>query len=364
MRNVDAPIPARFMLNLQRTYPNVTRKKYDRALFSAQLAEVDGVTDEITDDIKVITAQLENYISAVSSFNDFLPRIKYIIENIRRLAQGALEDTAKDFQAALDELLKERDALFDDQPKAIEQLKKLNQMQRDFLDALYKVAEQLPAPVSADGELESYLYDQEFPESDPNAMEVVSAVSEVLPTPIDQQDFWAYWKVMVVALKDRLQQDPNYRLETDMSLSARSVTMAALQYMFGNISSSKNKSIADVIIGRTSFKPNPLPPRDCVTDDAIRLAGYPPLLLEVVPNKRCFDKLTYASTILQYKNGIALTADEKRTVTKAATISHVYTILARKLELPEQKIYKNNVLERYYNETSAPHSPVGFTRSS
>lgn len=369
MRKVDAPIPARFTLNLERKYPPVIEKKYNSALFDAQLEEVDGVTDGIKDDIKVIEAQLEDYISTVRSFNDILPRIKYIIENIRRLAQGALEDTAKDFQAALDELLKERDALFNDQPRALDQLKKLNQMQRDFLNALYTVAEQLPAPVAADQEIESYLYDQEVAQPDANAMDVAPVVTSrtteaAPPTPIDQQDFWAYWKIMVIALQNRLQQDPTYRLESDMSPSARALVRATMSHIFGNIPSSESKTLESLIIGRTSFKPNPLPPRECVTEDAVRLAGYPRLLIEVDPAKKCLDKLTYASGLLQYKNGAPLTASEKKTVTKAGNILHVYTMLARKLGMPEQNIYKNIVLERYYNTVSAPHSPVGFVRAT
>lgn len=379
-RSLNAALPSRFTEGLVGPTIPIVQRTYDRAHFNSQFEEIEEETARLATDVTTVTETYKKYVDTAEEFHDFLPRIRYVIDQIRDMAKGALRKAADDFQAALDILLAERDELMEDQPKSLEQLKKLNQMQKDFVNALSEVANRLPA-VQTNQPLEAYLFDNNTiqQQDGPIGMEgVVTAQTFATPEierPQGDWDFWGYWKLMVRSLNARLNEDTNYRLEANRNISTgKKEVQDALRYMFdAGVDELNSLNLAQIIIKYTPDSTTSsfirTRPRQCNTADAERLKDYPRNLYVSLNDeaKTCVDKFTYATNVLNdnRQRSTPTPTDEtiSRTVNDAVVIFHVYTMLADALGMAAVDKYQNSTLRQFYRTFNDNHRAAGFPGS-
>ena len=326
------------------------------------MKQIDDVTAGIETDVSVLEAQLMAYVKQSTVFQQFLPRIEYIIEAMRQSEKKHLQETAAAFDKALQTLQTERDELLEDLPPSYKKLEKLNQMQREFITRLSAIQKTLPVTPDINA-LEKYLWETKqavtppLPQQQPNTRQkeaITVSTPAPSPAPLVSEEgletFWDYWTLLLATFRNKVQSDTSFRIDSLLTPNEQQKVLTAIERIY-LISiptyAPSNDSVQNWLLKKE------------ITPDPKKLApicaGYPPLLT-VLSKQKCVNLF---DAVLDVMDGKA--KDGNGIITRAKEILAGYYILAEKLEI--KRVYMNRALQTpLWYRASASATPYRSVR--
>ena len=339
----DAPLPQRFRQRPEGIpTSSIATRKYERSKFASQMKQIDDVTAGIETDVVALETQLMAYVKQSAVFQQFLPRIQFIIDAMQQSEKKHIQETAAAFQNALQVLQSERDELFEDLPLSYQKLEKLNAMQREFVTRLSAIQRTLPVTPDIEA-LEKYLWETKttiappLPQQQPNTRQKEAPVTVTAPPPPAPErpdSFWDYWTLLIETFRNKVKADPTYRIDAVLTPTEERKVLVAIEQIYG---------IAVPTYAPTSDSVQTLLLKDKIDPDPKRLAPlcavYPPVLTVVAgKDKRCVDLFVAAAEIVE---GNA--KDGNGIIARAKTILDGYYVLADRLQM--KRVYINRALQ-------------------
>lgn len=341
----DAPLPQRFRQRPEGIpTPANAARKYEREKFRAQLKQIDDVTAGIETDVVALESQLMGYVKQSAVFQQFLPRIEYIIEAMRQSEAKHIQETAAAFQNALQVLQVERDELFEDLPPSYKKLERLNEMQREFITRLSAIQKTLPVTPDINA-LKKYLWETKespalpLPQQQPNTREKDEKQDMIPSTPAATkvaeeglQTFWDYWTLLLATFHNKVKQDPSFRIDSLLTPDEKRKVLTTIERIY--VISIPSYALSDDIVQTWLLKEDMIPDPKKLTPIC---AGYPPVLT-VLSERKCVDLFDAVVDIVNGK-----VKDTSGIVPRAKEIITGYYILTEKLEI--KRVYMNRALQ-------------------
>jgi len=307
------------------------------------MKQIDDITAGIETDVMTLETQLMTYVKQSAAFQQFLPRIEYIIEAMRQSELKHIQETAAAFQNALQTLQGERDELFEDLPPSYKKLEKLNAMQREFITRLSAIQKTLPVTPDINA-LEKYLWDTKEPTTVPLPQQQsntqmkkerlsTDTTSDTKVTQGGPVSFWDYWTLLLTTFRNKVKAEPSFRIDSLLTSDEKKTVLTAIERIYAI--SIPIYALSDDIVQTWLLK-------DEISPDPKKLspicAVYPPVLT-VLSDRKCVDLFDAVVDVMDGK-----TKDDNGTiVTSAKEILAGYYILSEKLEM--KRIYMNRALQ-------------------